>query len=247
MAEGWARDWIRRQRQRKRHERDSSATSTSNHDGCVASPLDDDDDISTKVVVASVALDSGAVYKQKGKNATTKTPTAAAAAASCSSCRRDDNIDDDAVCGEQNSTAAPKPQERQQQEERNSVKRKAVEAMAQDGVDISMFYPKTLGEILPLLTVVGDQQNSSRKSAADAAKPIDVLVVLCSCGDEMRQQLSQKSKVVQLWDVPAPTALASKTCEGGGDKAYRRVSLEIRDQVHNLMENELLHHSTACR
>lgn len=96
-----------------------------------------------------------------------------------------------------------------------SVKSKAVEAMALDGIDISAFTPKTLDQILPTIPRL----------------PIDFLVVLCSCGVE--ETISQNCKHIRQWHVEAPTAAAKRE---GNDCAYRRVSLEIREHVHNLME-----------
>ena len=96
-----------------------------------------------------------------------------------------------------------------------SVKKKAVEAMAQDGVDISSFRPKTFEQVLPQVPRL----------------PIDFLVVLCSCG--VQKDLSQNCKQILQWHVEAPTALAKLE---GNDSAYRRVSLDIRDRVHSLME-----------
>lgn len=100
-----------------------------------------------------------------------------------------------------------------------SVKKKAVEAMALDDVDISKFTPKTLEQILPNIPRL----------------PIDLLVVLCSCGVE--QRIRQNCRHIRQWHVEAPTAAAKLE---GNDDAYRRVSLEIREQVHSLMEE--LHH-----
>lgn len=106
-------------------------------------------------------------------------------------------------------------------QERKSVKCKAVEVMSQDGVDISSFYPKTLEEILPLTSYTTQDH-----------KPIDVLTVLCSWGDDVKKKLHQQCKSIQVWNVEAPTAAAKVE----GESAYRRVSLEIRDHVHSLME-----------
>ena len=96
-----------------------------------------------------------------------------------------------------------------------SVKSKAIYAMAQEGVDISQNTPKTFEQILPHVPQL----------------PIDFLVVLCSCGVE--QDLVENCRHVRQWYVEAPTAAAKL---GEGDHAYRRVSLEIRERVHCLME-----------
>jgi len=65
---------------------------------------------------------------------------------------------------------------------------------------------------------------------------IDHLIVLCSCGDHMKNNLMRCSKYVEEWDIEPPTAAAKS---GEGDGAYRRVSLEIREEVNNMMEGLL--------
>ena len=96
--------------------------------------------------------------------------------------------------------------------------------MLLDGIDISQFAPKTLSEILPILA----------DSAAEAdEKVVDRLVILCSCGDDVKRALVERSKQTDEWDIPAPTAAAKA---GEGDAAYRRVSLQIRDEVNKLMD-----------
>ena len=112
-------------------------------------------------------------------------------------------------------------------EVRKTVKGKAVEAMLLDGIDISQFAPKTMSEILPIL--------KSSAAEADDEKVVDRLVILCSCGDDVKRALVERSKQTDEWDIPAPTAAAKA---GEGDAAYRRVSLQIRDEVNKLM-NEL--------
>ena len=111
-------------------------------------------------------------------------------------------------------------------EVRKTVKGKAVEAMLLDGIDISQFAPKTMAEVVPILS-------SSAAEADD--KVVDRLVILCSCGDHVKRALVERSKQTDEWDIPAPTAAAKA---GEGDAAYRRVSLQIRDEVNKLM-NEL--------
>jgi len=69
----------------------------------------------------------------------------------------------------------------------------------------------------------------------DIAK-IDHLIVLCSCGDSMKSNLMRCSKYVEEWDIEPPTAAAKS---GEGDGAYRRVSLEIREEVNSMMESLL--------
>jgi protein-tyrosine-phosphatase len=124
---------------------------------------------------------------------------------------------------------------------RKLVKAKAVEAMADGGVDISAHFPKTLDEILPIIhqnnsvvaTTTTTSQNGTNKPSSHHNYEIDKLIVLCSCGDDIKQKLTTFSKSVEEWMIDPPTTAAKS---GEGDKAYRRVSLEIRDEVNTLME-----------
>ena len=111
-------------------------------------------------------------------------------------------------------------------EVRKTVKGKAVEAMLLDGIDISQFAPKTMAEVLPILS------SSAAETAEADEKVVDRLVILCSCGDDVKRALVERSKQTDEWDIPAPTAAAKA---GEGDAAYRRVSLQIRDEVNKLM------------
>lgn len=112
-------------------------------------------------------------------------------------------------------------------ETRKTVKGKAVEAMLLDGIDISQYAPKSLPDIIPIL------DRSTADVAAEAEeKIVDRLVILCACGDEVKRALVERSKHTDEWDIPAPTAAAKA---GEGDAAYRRVSLQIRDEVNKLM------------
>jgi len=179
-----------------------------------------------KFVVASVALDSSAVFTTKSAESSLAMPIL---------------------------------------RQRISVKLKAVEALAEDGVDISNYIPKTANELLLLLD--GNQRfkrdlqisddyhkipaiecnTQEEKSHLDGPLidnelsdgnniRIDRLIVLCSCGDDMKYNLMQCSKYVEEWDIEPPTAAANA---GEGDGAYRRVSLEIRDEVNCMMESLL--------
>jgi protein-tyrosine-phosphatase len=129
---------------------------------------------------------------------------------------------------------------------RKQVKSKAVDAMKDYGVDISLYQPKTIDEIMPIIKVVDDtlpaeiapESTSGHNSLLDFTpnKPVDKLIVLCSCGQEMKYKLARRSKSVEEWSIDAPTA-ASKA--GEGDEAYRRVSLEIKNEVNILMRSLL--------
>ena len=62
-------------------------------------------------------------------------------------------------------------------------------------------------------------------------KLVDRLVILCSCGDDVKRQLVESSKSVEEWEIDPPTTAAKIE----GDPAYRRVCLEIREEVNVLM------------
>lgn len=140
--------------------------------------------------------------------------------------------------------------------QRKNVKSKAVDAMGMDGVDISSFQPKTVEEIIPFIKNENDQIEVSGqlspgvelgdviideinmddviKDSNDQEKPVDKLIVLCSCGQDMKYKLARRSKSVEEWNIDPPTS-ASKS--GEGDVAYRRVSLEIKKEVNILMKS----------
>eukprot|EP00559_Dactyliosolen_fragilissimus_P006637 CAMPEP_0184865340 /NCGR_PEP_ID=MMETSP0580-20130426/17758_1 /TAXON_ID=1118495 /ORGANISM="Dactyliosolen fragilissimus" /LENGTH=217 /DNA_ID=CAMNT_0027364497 /DNA_START=38 /DNA_END=691 /DNA_ORIENTATION=- len=124
---------------------------------------------------------------------------------------------------------------------RKSIKEKAINAMAKDGIDISQSFPKAFQEVMPELEanfpveILSSSLSSLSRIGEDEkddVRPVDKLVVLCSCGDDMKKNLANQSKSVEEWNIDAPTAAAKS---GEGDDAYHRVSLEIRDEVDNLM------------
>mmetsp|Transcript_24446 Transcript_24446/g.46483 ORF Transcript_24446/g.46483 Transcript_24446/m.46483 type:complete len:235 (+) Transcript_24446:208-912(+) len=136
---------------------------------------------------------------------------------------------------------------------RISVKGKAVQAMAADGVDISSFTPKTLDELVKSLSQVTSPASEScedawstleidTKDKALDGKPLDRLVVMYSCADNVKHHVVQHSRSVTEWSIEAPTAAAKA---GEGDQAYRRVSLEIRTQVEALLEELMRQHVVA--
>ncbi len=75
--------------------------------------------------------------------------------------------------------------------------------------------------------------NSNDGNNSNNYKPVDKLIVLCSCGDELKNQIARRSKSVEEWTIDPPTTAAKN---GEGDGAYRRVSLEVRKEVTSLME-----------
>ena len=79
------------------------------------------------------------------------------------------------------------------------------------------------------------EDSNASDDVLEGTTPVDNLIVLCSCPDSLKRQLSDMSKETLDWDIDPPTA-ASKSAEGDG--AYLRVSREIRDKVYAFM-NEL--------
>lgn len=228
MAEGWAKDWLKRQKDLLKEKTDILLSQDADGSNSLAEEtsggkfhrLDSMEDIERRrslldeVIITSVALDSSAVFKCETGN----------------------------CCGDMCETPA----------QRKDVKAKAVAAMKVDGVDISNSKPKTLREILPILAESAKHETAPSNSVDDLSavysstlfvtnldeekKVVDRLIVLCSCGDDAKRKLVRRSKSVEQWDIDAPTA-ASK--DGEGDSAYRRVSLQIRKEVHILMDSLL--------
>jgi protein-tyrosine-phosphatase len=233
MAEGWARKWISDQLeilgstvQFNNNDDDDvssgndkeSLSSTNHRDTiCIQEKLA----ILNNTIVVSVALDSSSVFKNSSND----------------------------------DLASPLADTNNVSLYRKQVKSKAVEAMKKEGIDIASHQPKTVDEImhvirndgvllpesLPMnkrfvanietLTKESDQECHNMEETS-TQKTVDKLIVLCSCG-EMNDKLLKCSKSIEEWHIDAPTA-ASKA--GEGDMAYRRVSLQIKDEVNNLME-----------
>ena len=182
------------------------------------------------IVVASVALDSKAVEKEIPFTELDRNNVSLGTEKMC--------------CGDLCETV----------KQRKAVKSKAVYTMESLGVDMTSAKPKTWEELLPILTKASNQNEVDDMifnqlnltpqvdgdifaGEADNQGPnIDRLIVLCSCGDQMRYNLGKISTLVEEWNVDAPTAMSKA---GEGDKAYTRVSLEIKEKVHNLMKDFL--------
>lgn len=223
MAEGWAKDWLVRKFQDiDRQEEELLRPENESKCDIIAADIQKRRTALENIVVASVALDSSAVFSD------------------CRTC-----------CGDVCETDA----------QRKAVKTKAVEAMASEGVDISSAAPKTLAELMPELTTKYEKEagkmrdcnmNEISESFSPAAfvseeeypqpeetpdvlgthtKLVDRLVILCSCGDDVKRQLVGSSKSVEEWEIDPPTTAAKIE----GDPAYRRVCLEIREEVNVLM------------
>lgn len=238
MAEAWASEWISDQIslfEEILEEWKSDNSDENSGDEEIIRPVRDHISLLKQTIIASVALDSSAVFDKNSKSVDNEGPRKA-------------------------SNGQPLILFK-----RKMVKIKAVEAMKMDSVDISLFKPKTVEEIIPYLykgctdnnysqiqqhllgdilkgssdfPLYGDENNGDTKEDESGGenKPVDKLIVLCSCGDSMKYKLARRSKSVEEWSIDAPTA-ASKA--GEGDKAYRRVSLEIRKEVNILMESLL--------
>jgi len=229
MAEGWAKEWIRDKKDT--FNKKLKGLKEENETG-ICPVTERSISVIDNFMVASVALDSSAVFTTEPSQSSLEIMT---------------------------------------HQQRKSVKSKAVAAMAEDGVDISCYIPKTADEILLILDgkdiFEGDKQDSNYHSTSSVEQDdaqidisaqeekssldgpiidseitgvnnasIDRLIVLCSCGDNMKKNLMQCSKYVEEWDIEPPTAAAKS---GEGDGAYRRVSLEIRDEVNSMMESLL--------
>mmetsp|Transcript_8138 Transcript_8138/g.9388 ORF Transcript_8138/g.9388 Transcript_8138/m.9388 type:complete len:235 (+) Transcript_8138:143-847(+) len=212
MAEGWARNWLEKQKDEKLNAINGS--NMSDHDEAKIRKqlclLED-------TIVTSVALDSSAVFeRQFGEE------------------KNDLSITNSSY-------------------KRKTIKPKAIQVMSDDGIDIESYMPKTVDEVLPLLNKTSQKNNCLETFLAknptpishsfiidddmddeEISKSVDKLIVLCSCGDELKYKLVRRSKSVEEWTIDPPTTAAKS---GEGDAAYRRVSLEIRSEVNILMSS----------
>ncbi|KAL7517276.1 hypothetical protein ACHAWX_002211 [Stephanocyclus meneghinianus] len=157
MAEGWARTWIENERvgiAKRKAARRLETLAMSSDDV----EFDEDHDIRLLafldgLLVLSVALDESSIISShgegQGKVATARDETL------CVTC-------DSEVCASESRV-------------RKSVKAKAINAMAEDGVDISAFFPKSIHEVTPQIihylkvhrgaeSASGDDQTIARKS-----------------------------------------------------------------------------------
>ena len=149
-------------------------------------------------------------------------------------------------------------------------KERAIQAMMKDGVDISSYYAKSLRDISPHivsnsnnkkiqqipifngirrviervreigLTLTGINKDDDGDDKHDE-RVVDNLIVLCSCPDTMKQQLSEMSRETIEWNIDAPSNAAKEE----GDAAFLRVSRQIRQKVYNFM-NELKSYSVKA-
>lgn len=211
LAEGWAREWIKEQRLGLENRAKTRFTSRDedDHDRQLRAFLDG-------LLVASVALDESSVSGGGGSkrpSAPLSSSPTSSLATSFSGSRAPCVTCDGELC-----TLSPTSPS-----QRRKPKEKAIQAMAQDGVDISSYYAKSFKEVLPLIA-------NSGSAAQD--RPIDKLRVLCSCPDSMKCPLSNLSKETLDWDIDPPTAAARSE----GDGAYLRVSRQIKGKVDSFMD-----------
>jgi len=206
MAEGWAKDWLEKRKTDLIHQ---EKLALDEHRASIRVQLNDLSNAS----IFSVALDSSSVFIFSSPKS-------------------------ESCCGENFATSS----------ERKSVKEKAIEAMKRDGVDISKHVPKTIQEVLPSLrgngphslcstseSSLGDEDSQSSENLMseeeEDVKLVDKLIILCSCGDAMKEYLKSRARSVEEWNVDAPT----EKMRNGERDAYRRVSLEIKNEVNGLM------------
>jgi len=183
MAEGWAKDWIR-----KRLE-------TKHRSGTCSDPILLRKELSYFTsLVASAALDSCSVYDE-----------VPIVKEECSKC-----------CEGMCETPAL----------RKRVKEKAIKTMQELGVEMSSSYPKTIDEVL-----YSSIQTPEMTSTYLYSPVVEKLIIMCDCNTPKDAIISQ-AKSVEEWQIDAPTAAV----KAGEVTAYRRVSLEIKLRVDDLME-----------
>lgn len=107
------------------------------------------------------------------------------------------------------------------------VKIDAITAMKSHKIDIKSYHSKAFDGLLSSFK----QQDGDGFEDRTSGKPINHLVVLCSCGDQIRDKLDFHSDTVSVWNIEAPSAARDKVA------AFARVSLAVRDQVFELLED----------
>jgi protein-tyrosine-phosphatase len=232
MAEGWARNWLQKQKDDV-----DDKLNTLNDEGKVNDwyerKMRKQLSLLEHTTIASVALNASAVFEEDGQN-------------KCDVFGKTQDTKEKGTIEPTESDPTTKSLKRK------SIKSKAIKAMADDGVDIASYIPKTIDEILPLINKNEESKsfasqtiptplkrdydtiNQSKAKEKETLKPVDKLIVLCSCGDELKHQIARRSKSVEEWSIDPPTTAAKN---GEGDAAYRRVSLEVKNEVNILMES----------
>jgi len=208
------------------------------------------------LVVLSVALDDSKV-ETTAKHQLLSTSPRSSAITDFDSIRSCVTCDGEDICS---NSSSPSTQKHRRPKER------AIQAMMQDGVDISSYYAKSLSDISPHivsnsnkkiqqipifngirrviervreigLTLTGVNKDDDDDDKHDE-RVVDNLIVLCSCPDTMKRQLSDMSRETIEWDIDAPSNAAKEE----GDAAFLRVSRLIRQKVNNFL-NELKSYS----
>ena len=199
------------------------------------------------LVVLSVALDDSKV-ETTAKHQLLSTSPRSSAITDFDSIRSCVTCDGEDICS---NSSSPSTQKHRRPKER------AIQAMMQDGVDISSYYAKSLRDIslrdnnkkiqqMSLfngirrliervreigLTLTGVNKDDDDDDKHDE-RVVDNLIVLCSCPDTMKRQLSDMSRETIEWDIDAPSNAAKEE----GDAAFLRVSRLIRQKVNNFMD-----------
>jgi protein-tyrosine-phosphatase len=252
MAEGWARDWLQKKKddvdiKLKHNANNSNSNNDNNNSNNNEENIKQQLSILENTIITSVALDASAVFEEEKTSPTTQTTS------SLDMCTRSTTKSSISSNNNNNNNHSSL--------KRKNIKSKAIEAMANDGVDIKSYIPKTLHEILPFISNNNDHDHSDSSSSSNTNtkeqlfpehkqaeeeeslsfnddininKPVDKLIVLCSCGDELKHKIVRRSKSVEEWNIDPPTTAAKN---GEGDAAYRRVSLEVKNEVNILMES----------
>ena len=247
MAEGWAHEWIRAEREKldKCPDVADGKQLRAFLDGLVvASVALDESSVANSETTRS--LDTSLISTSPTSSLTTNFgPSYPSATQGCVTC-------DGELCTSSS-------------ERRRRPKEKAIQAMAEDGIDISNHFAKSYSDILPLILDNQKQFDLSLKSwkrhlsfagirqalvvasremgmafagvaantteETETSQVVDSLVVLCSCPDSMKRRLSNMSKETLDWDISPPSSAAKSE----GDGAYLRVSRQIRDKVDTFM------------
>lgn len=135
---------------------------------------------------------------------------------------------------------------------RKNIKTAAVKAMAKDGIDVRSYVPKTWDEMLGLIrsketrvddnffskseiTSISSANEAPEEDSTPADKPVDKLIVMCSCEEEMKHTIARRSKSVEEWAIDPPSA-SKKNINGDDFDPYHRASLKIKKEVDVLME-----------
>ncbi|KAL7528054.1 hypothetical protein ACHAWF_002419 [Thalassiosira exigua] len=82
------------------------------------------------------------------------------------------------------------------------------------------------------MSFAGVPREENEGEEGDDRLIVDTLVVLCSCPESMKRQLSGVSRETLDWDIDPPSTAAKSE----GDGAYLRVSRQIRSKVNAFLD-----------